>query len=823
MKKTANIAKRAGCLLLAAAMCLGLTACSNEAEAEVDAEAKNYVFREEAFALDTDIDMSNVSDITAIGDRLYMIGADYMTGGFFLLSCNKDGSDVQNVSLELPNSESGGGGAVIMPRTAVAETAAAEDEETAEDETLGDDTAVPAEPESDPSAISYSSWVNQLTTDGTNLYMLVNTSYSDYTDPENPIWSETYSLRAFDTAGNELWSADLGGNDPQSQTTDGGAMSYFYVMDVVGVPQGGALVSVQDDEGIKYRTYGADGAAAGEFTLDAEDGGSFYTNGEGRIFMSVWEYTDTSSIQTIRELDVQNQTLSEPITVPGMESYQLSLCPYVFGGSYDLYLTDSLAVYGYNIGDADKTKLLDFIGSDIDSSNMGYLVILDDTVMLTSNWNYDYGTTYMSVLNKVDPADVKDKITLTLGCYGSYSIRSNVITFNKTNDQYRIQITDYSTYDTSDDWTAGLTRLNNDIVSGNVPDILVLDNNMPISSYISKGLFTDLYKFIDEDPDMSREDFLPNLLEAFSVDGALYQMVPSFVVYSMAAKTKYVGSEPGWTMADLMNLQSTLPEGMEILGEMTRDAFLSSMLYSAGSQFVDWKTGECTFDSQEFINLLEFANTLPEEIDPSIYEDEDYWMDYELMYREDRTLLYPLYMNNFRTYNIAKVVNFGEDITLIGYPTGEGNGAFISASTSMAISAQSKNPDGAWAFVRQYLLPDYQSTITYEWPARMDQLNVLMEEAQQRPYYMDENGEKVEYDDTYYIGDQQIVVPPISEADVNLVKDYITSITQVISYDEQLINIVTEEAAAYFAGQRSAAEAADIIQSRASIYISENR
>ena len=150
MKKTANIAKRAGCLLLAAAMCLGLTACGNEAEAEVDAEAKNYVFREEAFALDTDIDLSNVSDITAIGDRLYMIGADYMTGGFFLLSCNKDGSDVQNVSLELPNSNSGGGGAVIMPRTAVAETAAAEDEETAEDETLGDDTAVPAEPESDP-------------------------------------------------------------------------------------------------------------------------------------------------------------------------------------------------------------------------------------------------------------------------------------------------------------------------------------------------------------------------------------------------------------------------------------------------------------------------------------------------------------------------------------------------------------------------------------------------------------------------------------------------------------------------------------------------
>ncbi len=819
MKKTM---KRAGCLLLAAIMLLGLTACDSEADSQVDSDAKNYVFREETFALDTDIDLSNVSDITAVGDRLYMVGSDYMTGDFFLLSCNKDGSDVQNTVLELPNSSSDNGGGVITPREDVAEV----DEETTEsDETAesDDSAAEPMLPEYTPPTESVSSWINQLTTDGTNLYMLINTSYNDYSDPENPVWSDSYSIKAVDTSGNELWNLDLGGSDSQSQTSDGLMSSfYFYAMDIAGIPQGGVLVSVQENDGVKYRTYGADGSPSGEFTLDT-DGGSFYTNGEGRIFMTIWENTDTGSTQSVRELDPQTGTLSEPIAVPGMESYNLSLCSYVFGGSYDLYLNDSMAVYGYNIGDADKTKLLDFIDSDIDANNMSYLVILDDTVMLSSNWNYEDGTTYISVLSKVDPADVKDKITLTLGCYGSYSIRSNVIDFNKNNDQYRIQITDYATYDSSEDWTAGLTRLNNDIVSGNVPDILVLNENMPVSSYISKGLFADLYSFIDEDPDMSREDFLPNLLEAYTVDGALYQLVPSFVIYTMAAKTKFVGSEPGWTMSDLMNLIPTLPEGMAIFGEMTRDSFLSSMLYSAGSQFVDWKTGECHFDGQEFIDLLEFANTLPTEIDSSIYEDEDYWMNYETMYREDRTLLYSLYMNTFRTYNIAKVVTFGEDITLIGYPAAEKNGAAISASLSMAISAQSENPDGAWAFVRQYLLPEYQSTVTYEWPARLDQLEVLMEEAKQKPYYLDENGEKVEYDDTYYIADQEIIVPPMSDEDVNLVRDYIFSVTDVMSYDEQLINIVTEEAAAYFSGQRSAEEAADIIQSRANIYVSENR
>ena len=42
-------------------------------------------------------------------------------------------------------------------------------------------------------------------------------------------------------------------------------------------------------------------------------------------------------------------------------------------------------------------------------------------------------------------------------------------------------------------------------------------------------------------------------------------------------------------------------------------------------------------------------------------------------------------------------------------------------------------------------------------------------------------------------------------------------------YDEDVMEIIREEASYYFEGQRSAAEAADLIQRRVSIYVSENR
>ena len=57
-----------------------------------------------------------------------------------------------------------------------------------------------------------------------------------------------------------------------------------------------------------------------------------------------------------------------------------------------------------------------------------------------------------------------------------------------------------------------------------------------------------------------------------------------------------VGEEPGWTLADLKAAMEDMPEGAQVLSEMTRGSMLNYGIQLSGSQFINWKTGECHFN-----------------------------------------------------------------------------------------------------------------------------------------------------------------------------------------------------------------------------------
>ena len=54
-------------------------------------------------------------------------------------------------------------------------------------------------------------------------------------------------------------------------------------------------------------------------------------------------------------------------------------------------------------------------------------------------------------------------------------------------------------------------------------------------------------------------------------------------------------------------------------------------------------------------------------------------------------------------------------------------------------------------------------------------------------------------------------------------QEVINSSTKMMDYDQSIINIVLEESAAYFAGQKSAEDVAKLIQSKANIFVNEQR
>ena len=98
-----------------------------------------------------------------------------------------------------------------------------------------------------------------------------------------------------------------------------------------------------------------------------------------------------------------------------------------------------------------------------------------------------------------------------------------------------------------------------------------------------------------------------------------------------------------------------------------------------------------------------------------------------------------------------------------------------------------------------------------------------MAKAKEKPYWTDENGENQEYDPTYWNGSEEIKIGVNTDADNQKILDLINSTTAVSRYDQKITEIISEEAAAFFEGQKSAQEVADIIQNRVSNYIAENR
>ena len=647
----------------------------------------------------------------------------------------------------------------------------------------------------------YSYW----TPDGEgNYYAVLEESFEDNSDPENYIWRMDYYLIKLNEQGNEAWRQKLGSEGEES----------YWVQWMQLLPDG--RLAICDSAGIAL--YDAEGKKIKDVTSSkVMESNGVYQMEDGTLLIE--QYNPETNKSVLNQLNVDTGEVSEDYALPENASNFMMYA----GRGYDLFMVGNGGVFGYNLGEPEMKKLMDMIDSDLNISYIYNITAISETEFYGVMEDETEGRTQIVKFTKVAPEDVADKKILTLECNNlNWDVRKHVVEFNKTNSEYRIVIEEYAQYNTSEDYTVGVTRLNTDIASGKVPDILLLDWQMPVESYETKGLFEDLYPYIDQDEELKREDFFPNVLTAYENEGKLYRLVPRFTVYTVAGKTAEVGSEPGWTLEELNQLMASKPEGTQIFEEATRDQMLSYSIQMSGDQFINWETGECRFNSDGFIQLLEFLKQFPEVLEEDYYDD-NYWEEYPMMWREGKVLLQRLYLSDFSSYNYVKKGTFGEDITLVGFPMEEGNGSAIAADMEMVMSSKSKYKEGAWEFMRYFLTDDYQNQIDYGWPIKLSRLDALAETAMKKPFYEDENGNIIEYDPTFSLGGEEIPLELITQEEVDELIAFIKSVDKKYVYNQQLENIVAEEAAPYFAGQKNAKEVADIIQSRVQIYVNENR
>ena len=697
---------------------------------------------------------------------------------------------------------------------------------------------------------------NMIGSDDGTLWMLVNVYATQYELPDD-----------FDPNTDSKWnypSTDIGGSYLMHIAADGSTIASLDLSDTNNEDNedgmSGNLSSFAvDAAGNLYvsdynNIYVLDAEGNVQFKLDGSQyNGSLNRLNAQQVGVMWYNYTDDVNAadengQYFVPIDLETKDWGEKVKLP---SNVWSILP--GDDVYDFYYADNNNIFGYTAKTDTKEKLVDWLACDVDTNNMsGYAMLSDSRVAaLMQDWSTDPTTYQLIVLHRVDASEIKEKKVLTLACmYLDWNLRSMIVEYNKTNDEYRINVVDYSEYATDDDYNAGVTKLTTEIISGSVPDIF-LTSNLPIDKYAAKGVIADLNTFMDGGNGLSRDYFVPQVMSALEKDGKLYELPTSFSVQTAYALSSIASQYDTWNVAAVQDAMTQLQEGATVFSDgWTKNTALSNCLSRNLSAFVDWTTGKCEFDSEAFQQLLAFCNSFPAETSDGdgaiayassadIAVDDAMWESDATRITNGKQLMSTIEMYSFDSY-IWSVYAIRDKITFTGYPTEDGSGSSFELQMPMAISSVTKYPDAAWDFVCSIIKKMNtidENNYYYGFPISQAAFDAEMTDIMTEQYQLDENGEQVDWDgdgepDRAIRGSYETMengetvykdVYALTQEEMDQILGVINNTHSVYDYDQEILDIITDEVAAYFAGDKDVQTTASMIQSRVNLYVQEQR
>ncbi len=661
--------------------------------------------------------------------------------------------------------------------------------------------------------------------------LALETSYASWYegegDPRSPEFNDwegyknenAYYIRVLDKTGAEISATEIPTNENEY-------LSFYNAkMDA----EGNVIVSAD----MSLRAYTQHGELVCEIPCE------YYIDNivqlpDGSVSVMTWN----EGVESLMPVNLATGSFGEPVTVPN-DAWSM----FSSGGDYDLYYTSGISLFGYDLENGEKRQVLNWLNCDVNGDNISGVSVDDDGSISCYSNDWD-SKSEQYTLTRIDiervPYDsVPHKETLRFATlYMDYTLKDYIIDFNRSSDTCRIEVTDYSEFyefdENGNNLVDGSTVLQTEIMAGNVPDILEL-SDLPYTQLAAKGLLADLYPMIDADAELNREDFFPNVFSALEVNGGLYAACAGFSIRSLVGASSVVGDEPGWTFDDYYAALESMPEGCEGFDVgMTKADMLNTLLSIEMDSFVDWGTGQCNFDSQEFIDILKFTDQFPRTFD---WENHEWSQQDDANYRvsQGQQMLMNSYLYSVNDLMYNNVANyFGGKATYIGYPCSEGTGNILNLNNIYGISSSCEHKEEAWQLVRTFLTEEYQEE-QWQLPTNRKIFDAELEKAMTVQYEKDmngnaiidpETGEKVPIVQGWIWNDltgEDIPVYALSAEEGEVLRNLVSTTTKYANYNDSVYEIVLEQAEAYFAGQKSAEEVARLIQSKANIYVNEQR
>lgn len=438
--------------------------------------------------------------------------------------------------------------------------------------------------------------------------------------------------------------------------------------------------------------------------------------------------------------------------------------------------------------------------------------------------------------------DNKEDIIITLATNSTMraELQDEIDSFNSADNGYQIvtKIVDMDFYNKEFDTTVmndedGMTvdfNITQDIMNTDSIDIVpsyTFANQSKYEILRNMGAFVDLYSFMENDPEVNTSTLNQHILRLNETDGKLCSLPMYYSLTTLVGESRYVGDKENWTVDDFISHWEQMPEGSTVNGSRDSENIFRDVLVSNLPSFIDYENVKVNFDCPEFRKILEFCNRFE-----SNHGQKGEW-DYESPRFVVAYGLSGIMSANVFGDSREIGLNFNPPYTVVGYPSPDGQGSFFRSNFTYSISAKSspEKQKGAWEFIRQFYTEEYQLN-----NVRKKYVDDI--EGEEYVHYSSEDGLCInnnafdavaqktingEYDDGKRTDkDAEYTVSMPTQEEVDKMKKYLDSIDRwETTLDYQLWNIIENEVMAYFAGEKSLDDTVDMIQNRASIWISE--
>ncbi|MDE5803017.1 MAG: hypothetical protein K2I22_08905 [Lachnospiraceae bacterium] len=404
------------------------------------------------------------------------------------------------------------------------------------------------------------------------------------------------------------------------------------------------------------------------------------------------------------------------------------------------------------------------------------------------------------------PGQDGERITLTLGTIGNRNLQNVVDAYNRQSEKYFVEIVDYlpEQYDNAV-WEASADRFRMDVATGNGTDIIDLDQ-LDVEVLGCRGILMDLEPFLEG----TQERYLTNILECLKTGDALYELGPSFALYTVVGNGAEVGMENGWTLEEMMKCFADKGRDSNALTGFGSECVSTALTNYLLEDFIDWEKGEADFCKEEFYQILRFGAKWDaasvSKISVESIKSGTHLAAMELI----------LSVAGYQ----QRMQLFGGNMAVKGIPCNSGTGVAVSLYYEMGINAHSECAEGAWDFLRFYTEGSWAED---DWTIigfriERNAFEKQLEQAMVQEYYEGSPLPKGSFDDP----DVPYVYAATQE-EVAAVRELVALADRKDAYNRIIRNIIDEEVGAYNSGAQTVEQTAQKIQNRVQLYLDEQR